>query len=118
MGLVQSVRVGYEPIRTVNFELFVNGMFITGGTPALSHPVRMLKMYNFTDQNVFLSYDGVTAVDIVASKGAFVDDFSSNKSESGGVLEVPSGSYIYVKGELAAPTLGNVYIVVIYASAN
>jgi hypothetical protein len=118
MGLAQSVRVAYEPIRTIEYTEFVDGVLVVGDNPVISHPVRELKAYNFTDQNVFISYDGINIVDIIPSKGAFVDDFSSNKSDAGGILELPAGSYVWVMGETDAPTLGNVYIVVIYASSN
>lgn len=115
-NLASSVRVRYEPLRSILFSS-ISGTYASIGLP-FSNPVRILKVTNFTDVNVLISLNGVDDHDIVALNGFFLYDYSSNKSSSGGLLEQPQGDRIYVKAEASdnLPSMGRVYVTVVYAS--
>jgi len=128
MAVASAVRVAFESLRYLPADEFVNGLYIavytmegavpdplTDSATPVENPVRMLKIKNFTDQNIFISFDGYRTVDIVATMSGEVDDYCSNQSGAGALLEFPAGSYIYVLGETAAPTKGTIYVTVIYA---
>lgn len=111
-----SVRVRYEPLRSVLFS-GISGTYTGVGLP-FSNPVRILKVTNFTDVNILVSLNGIDDHDIVSSTGFFLYDYCSNKASAGGLLEQPQGDRIYVKAEAAdnLPTVGNVYVTIVYAS--
>ncbi len=111
-----AVRARYEPLRSLLFS-GISGVYAGVGLP-FENPVRILKITNFTDKNILVSLNGVDNHDIVASNGFFLYDYSSNKSSSGGLLEQPQGDRIYVKAEAAdnLPTIGTVYVTIVYAS--
>jgi hypothetical protein len=111
-----SVRARYEPLRSILFS-GISGVYAGVGLP-FENPVRILKVTNNTDKNILVSLDGINDHDIVAANGFFLYDYTSNKSNSGGLLEQPQGDRIYVKAEAAdnLPTIGTLYVTVVYAS--
>ncbi len=115
-NLASSIRVRYEPLRSVLFS-GISGIYAGVGLP-FENPVRILKVTNFTDVNVLVSLNGIDDHDIVASNGFFLYDYSSNKALAGGLLEQPQGDRIYIKAQDSGnlPTIGTVYVTVVYAS--
>lgn len=82
-------------------------------------PIRILKVYNNTDADMDVSFDGVTTKDFIPAGGGYIYDFGSDKASQAGTLEQPP-TLFYVKYTSAAPSAGTacVYVVVIYASPN
>lgn len=113
-SLGSSVRVRYEPLRSVAYSTMTTA-YEPVGLP-FANPVRILKVTNLTDQPAIVSINGVDDHDIVAANGFFLYDYASNKSEAAGLLEQPQGDRIYVRTPDTLPTLGNIYVTVIYAS--
>lgn len=113
-NLTSSVRVRYEPLRSISF-LDITDDYQSVGLP-FANPVRILKVTNLTDENVLISLNGVDDHDIVPANGFFLYDYSSNKANAGGLLEQPQGDRIYVAAENTLPATGNVYVTVVYAS--
>jgi hypothetical protein len=114
-NLVSSIRVRYEPLRSIGFA-DIAPTYEPIGLP-FANPVRILKVTNLTDQNMIISLNGVDDNDIVASSGFFLYDYASNKASTAGLLEQPQGDRIYVRSETGvSPTIGNVYVTVVYAS--
>jgi hypothetical protein len=111
-----SVRARYEPLRSVLFS-GISGTYVGVGVPFES-PARIIKVTNFTNKNILVSLNGIEDHDIVAANGFFLYDYCSNKSSAGGLLEQPQGDRMYIKAEAAdnLPTIGTVYITVVYAS--
>ena len=112
--ITSSVRAQYEPLRSTAFNA-ITTLYEGVGTP-FANPVRILKVTNLTDQDILVSFNVVDDHDIVAANGFFFYDYTSNKSSSGGVLEQPKGNRIYIKAEGVLPTVGNLYVTVVYAS--
>lgn len=115
-NLASSIRVRYEPLRSILFS-GISGTYAGVGLPFFN-PVRILKVTNFTNVNVLVSLNGIDDHDIVASNGFFLYDYCSNKAHAGGLLEQPQGDRIYVKAESGSnlPSIGTVYVTVVYAS--
>jgi hypothetical protein len=113
-NLVSSIRVRYEPLRSVAFGT-VTAMYEPVGLP-FANPVRILKVTNLTDEAAIISLNGIDDHDIVAANGFFLYDYASNKANAAGLLEQPQGDRIYVKAESVLPTAGNIYVTVVYAS--
>lgn len=114
-NLVSSVRVRYEPLRTVGFGS-ITSSYESVGLP-FANPVRILKVTNLTDKNILVSLNGIDDHDIVAANGFFLYDYSSNRANVAGLLEQPQGDRIYVKAStVSLPTAGSLYVTVVYAS--
>jgi len=113
-NLVSSIRVRYEPLRSID-GASITGIYQGVGLP-FANPVRILKVTNFTNENILISLNGVDDHDIVGASGFFLYDYASNKADAAGLLEQPQGDRIYVKAEDTLPTLGNLYVTVVYAS--
>lgn len=113
-NIVSSVRVRYEPLRSIVYSSITTSYQVLG-TP-LANPSRIFKITNLTDEPLFLSVDGINNYDVVAANAAFVYDFGSNRSEKSGLFEESQNDQIYVKAINTLPTLGSVYLTTIYAS--
>ena len=113
-NLVSSIRIRYEPLRSLAFGS-ISGVYAGVGLP-FANPVRILKVTNLTDVPLLVSYNGVDDHDVVAATGFYLYDFASNQSAAAGLLEQPAGDRIYVKEAVGAPTSGSVYVTVVYAS--
>ncbi len=114
MSAASSIRVRYEPLRSLGFA-GISAVYAGVGLP-FANPVRILKVTNLTDANILVSLNGVDDHDVVPAYGFFLYDYASNKGSAAGLLEQPQGDRIYVKSEGAVPTLGNLYVTIIYAS--
>lgn len=114
-NLVSSIRVRYEPLRSVGFSTITNA-YTSVGLP-FANPVRILKVTNLTDKNILVSLNGLDDHDVVSANGFFLYDYASNKANAAGLLEQPQGDRIYIKSETnVVPTMGNLYVTVVYAS--
>lgn len=105
----QSVRVFYEPLRSIDSATFT-GAYQALGTPLVYNPF-LIKMVNSSTVSVIVSIDGVTDHDICPGGSFFLYDETANSSREGG-LTVAKGTQIYVKG---AAGVGSVYLVAQYA---
>lgn len=80
----------------------------------LSHEAKILKMYNASDVDVVISYDGTTEQDIIPATGTFILDLQTNNSPHGGEPNIwHVGKYQKIYGKGSAGT-GNLYIVGYY----
>ena len=113
--LASAQRVKWNPLKSLAFGS-IGAAYVGLGIP-LEEPIYLLKVQNFTDQNLLISFDGITDHDVIAANGGWVYDFGSNKSDASGGLWVPQGVRIYIKQEGGvAPTTGSVYAASVYAS--
>lgn len=114
MNLPNSVRIRYEDLRSLGWAA-IGANYVAIGT-ALENPIRILKISNFTDVNLLVSFNGVDDKDIVSANSYSLYDYGSNKSLGGGYLELPAGDRLYVKAEDLLPSRGNIYVTVMYVS--
>lgn len=106
------VKVNYEELRTLGFAA-IGAVYIAVGT-VLDHAAHIIEIDNTTDENLFISYDGVTDHRFIYARTGKVIDYATNRTSNSRWV-VPAGRRIYVKQETGAPTLGNVYISVAYS---
>lgn len=112
MNSAQIVR--FETLRSIAFGA-ISGTYAAVGT-AFVHSARVIAIDNTSDADLFLSFDGINNHLIVISHSGKIIDFSSNRTEPVGVLEIPANTIVYVKQTSGAPTLGSVYVTSMYAS--
>lgn len=83
------------------------------GVPT-SAPARIIILFNGTDAEVVISWDGgVTEGFVLPSKGALAVDASTNKDENGAAPFLAAGAQFQAKHNGVVPTSGNVSISVI-----
>jgi hypothetical protein len=117
MAVANSVKIRYELLRILPFASILQGGVFTGVGLPFQDPPRMIKVQNTTDQGLYISFNGYagSAVDFIVAESGFIYDYGSNRSDTGGNLEQPAGDRVYVYSDVA-PTIGNVYVTVMYAS--
>ena len=109
-----STIIAWEPLRTLAYTSMA-GTYVGVGTP-MANPIRMMSIYNSTNEDLYFSVDGITDYWVIPATSSKIYDIASNKSTQGGWLVLSSGTRIYVRYPGSAPTLGSVFIEVIYGS--
>ncbi len=109
-----STRMLYEPLRGTDFS-DITGAYTGIGAP-FANPILWFHIINNTNEDVVISLNGIDDHDIVAANGFFLYDYSSNKANAGGLLEQPQGDRIYARAQSSLPTIGSLYVTVVYAS--
>jgi hypothetical protein len=91
----------------------VGASYSTLGTA--TNDIRLVKIVNYTDQPVFISWngDGSTNNDFIPEKGFALYDVTSNRVQDDGCF-VGNGTVFSVKRAGSAPSLGSVYLVLLY----
>jgi hypothetical protein len=113
--LASAIKVRFEQLRTLGFA-DVGAFYTAVGNPS-ANPIRMLRIVNTTNQNILVSFDDIDDYDFVYSLGDVLYNFGSNKIDPAGIYEMPQNTTVYVRYQGAtAPTSGNVYVMMIYAS--
>lgn len=104
-----SAKAYFEDLRTLAFG-GIGAAFAIVGTP-FEFPCKKLTIWNTTNQNLYVSFNGVdTQYYIVAGTGD-VQDIASNKSSNGYELVLPANvSGVWVRYETGAPASGNVHV--------
>lgn len=103
-----SIKVLFEPIREKGFAA-ITPAFTTIGTPT-THPVRIVKIQNNTDGDMYLTLDSTEDQIFVANGSFSLYDFTTNKLSKIDIqFGLPVGSQFYIRSK-TVPTLGDVYI--------
>lgn len=113
---LSAQRLRYDTLRSIAFGSITTSYVAVGA--AFTHAVRVLNIDNLTDANILISFDGTTNHTIVPAGAGKVFDYATNRVGPVDQLEQPVGTLVYVKRESGAPTGGNVYVTVLYASNN
>jgi len=111
-----AIRWRPETLRSLAFG-GISGTFAAVGA-VLANPISSYKISNDTDANLIISYDGVNDHEFVASNSFVLFDAGANKSNRGQGLFLSQGDRLFVRQEVGAPTSGNVYFSVYFASTN
>lgn len=109
-------RVKYDDLRSIAFGS-ITGTYAGVGA-SFSNPVRILMIDNISDADVYVSFDGVSDKTIVAAHSGKIIDYASNRIDPVGQLEQSVGERVYVKVITTLPTVGGIFVSVVYASAN
>jgi hypothetical protein len=106
----------FEPLRSLAFGS-ISGTYAKVGTPFLNAE-HIISIDNTTDAQVTISFDGINDHLVVPPSAGKVFDLSSNKISTVQKLMMPQNTQVYTKQTSAGPTLGSVYVSVIYASTS
>ena len=99
---VQAVPLTYIDTATLHA---VNWKAIdTGG---LSHPCFLLRFVNMAATNVEISYDGVTAHEIIPFSSTVQLSFQRNSQYPNKVAKMPKGTVLYARG---TPVVGSLNV--------
>lgn len=107
-----AIRAKFEPARSLGFAL-IGAAYMGVGT-AFSHPVRMIIVTNRTDADLWFSLNGIDDHFMITADTAQILDVSSNKTAVTQELYFAEGDRLYVKQVSGAPTMGAVYLSVVY----
>lgn len=107
MGALSTVIVP-DVLRSIEATTFT-GNFLPIGTP-LAYSMRIIKFQNFTNQTVFISWDGVNENDVLPPGAFTLLDISANK-ENAVYLEIEKGTQFYVQANAGT---GFFYITCLY----
>ena len=107
-----GTRVRFEELRRVAFGGIGAAYAALGG--ATSDHTRVICIFNGTDADVDISLDGVTTFICVAAHSGQIFDFTTNKVRDDGLF-LQEGTIFYQKRTSGAPSVGNLWIEVLYA---
>lgn len=114
MANANAMRIEYEPLRSIGFAS-IGSVYARVGTP-FDNPARMICLDNISDENLYISFDGVNDHTIVPAGSGRVFDYCSNKSTQSGLSEQAVGTQVYTKFISGPPTDGGLFVTVIYAT--
>jgi len=116
MASATAQRIRYEPVRSLAFGAITAAYVGVGAT--FANPVRILMIDNLSDTDLYVSFDGINDHTIVAAHSGKVLDYASNRMAPADHLEQSVGERVYVKviNALPLPTVGGVFVSVIYAA--
>jgi len=109
-----ALLIEWEDLRTLPFSSIASTY--TGVGAPLANPARIVALYNSTDQDLYLSTNGISDKIVIPSRSQRIYDIGSNKTSQGGALFLAAGRRLYVRYPAAAPTLGAIFFEVTFGS--
>jgi hypothetical protein len=103
----------FDALREAAFGSVIAGYTAMGA--AMRDNVRILMIYNTTDTDIYISFDGATDHLRIPSHGGETYDFTANKVRDDGLF-LPIGTIVYQKRTGGAPTGGNIWVQVTYGT--
>lgn len=107
-----AVRILPETERTLAFG-GISGAYAKVGGPLLHEAIQVI-LQNQTDAAISFSWDGINAAITLAPTTSFILDVQSNRGVAQSMV-VPYNTQFWVK-QVAAPSLGAVYISILYGA--
>lgn len=104
-----AIQIWPEVLRSLAFGS-ISGTY-AGISTATTNPTRIYWLQNNTDVTLTFSWDGLTDHFKLPTNAFILLDVTSNKSATGGMAAVPTGTRTYVKG---TPTSGTVDLTIFY----
>lgn len=114
MAFNTAIRLAAEPLRSRAFGS-ISGTYAAIGT-AFTYPCRILLVQNLTDATLLFSLNGIDDHFPLPPNGFLLIDIESNKTAVGGALNLPAGSFIFVK-QSGTPTSGSAYLTTFYGAS-
>jgi hypothetical protein len=113
MSSISSVRAEFAPLRKIPFGSIAGAYAVI--TPRFDESPHILKVWNMTDADIFLSRDGVEDNDFFPALGYGVLDIRANATMVAQDFGLSTRKTWWIKAVGALPTSGTVYITSIYA---
>lgn len=113
VGKTKNIRFEYETLRSLAFGSITDSYAQIGGD--FTNPISILKIYNGTDQDLFISKNGTTDHDLIPQGANFVIDITANKTASEGSFFLRAGDGLFTKrGGSVNPTSGSIFVTAIF----
>lgn len=109
--MAYGTRIAFDAVRELAFGS-VGASYVAVGTPMTDH-VRLIVFNNSLDQEVYVSFDGVTNHLRMSNNSFKLLDLSANKIRNDGLF-LAVGTQIYVKEVSASVASGNFWVEVMY----
>ena len=110
---MSSIRAEFAPLRKIPFGDIAGAYTVIA--PRFDESPRILKIFNTTDEAIFISRDGVEDHDFLPALGYLIYDFATNRSFDAETFGLSTRKTLWIKAAGALPTSGTVYITSIYA---
>ena len=110
--MAYGTRVSFDEIRELDFG-DISGTYASVGTPFADH-VRLIDFNNGTNEDLYISFDGVTNHLRIRANSFKLFDLSANKIRDDGLF-IALGTQIYVKEVSASVTSGTFWVEVMSA---
>lgn len=107
-----AVSLYAEQLRSLAFGA-ITGTY-AGIGPSLEFPCRIYYIQNQTDVLLAFSWDGITDHFVIPSGGFILLDVTTNRTDTGGSMNIAAGRRTYVREPAGAATLGGVYLTSFY----
>lgn len=107
-------RVAFEELRSLEFNFISSDLEAIA--PVFEHPIRIMKISNSTDTDVFISFNNIENQDFIPSNSFVLYDFTANLSLTPGQFSMPANTTVYVADNGTAATSGAVYVTAIYGT--
>jgi len=111
--MAYGIRVDFEAVRELAFG-GIGANYAAVGTATLDY-TRLLGVYNSTNEDVYISLDGVTNHMRIAAGTGQIYDLTANKVRDDGLF-IKKGTVFYAKRVAGAPASGAVWIQVMAAA--
>lgn len=108
-----AIRFQAETVRTLAFGSI--GAGYTGVGTAMTRPIRLVVIQNFTDVPLMFSFDGVHDHLPLQASGYIILDITSNKTIQQGFF-LAEGQRLYVKQLSGAASSGSAYLSTFYGA--
>jgi hypothetical protein len=109
-----AARVRFEELRGVEFGDIGLAYFAIGDP--YQNPIRIFDVFNDTDASLLISFDGVTPHIYMPAHSGRIYDYGSNRQANSDQLEQEKMTQAWVTASSSLPTLGGLFVTVIYAS--
>ena len=107
-----GTRVKFGPVREIDFG-DVGASYVAIGTP-LTDYTRIISFQNGLDQEVYISFDGITDNLRMANNSFKLLDLSANKIRDDGLF-IATGTQVYIKEVSASVSSGSFWFETMYA---
>jgi hypothetical protein len=108
----RGIRVIPDLLRLTAFGA-IGGVYTAIGA-VYTNPIRILSIKNATNQDIFISYDGVNNHEYLPAASGLVLDFCANAAGGATFPFIAAGTTIYIKDNGVAPTSGVVAVSAYY----
>lgn len=107
---MSSIIVAADTLRSLAFGS-ISGTYAAIGT-AFGHPMRMVRIHNTCNTDMFISFDGTNNHDYLIAGESVTYSLTANKVDDGGWF-FRASTIVYVK-QASAPSSGSVYVTAFY----
>jgi hypothetical protein len=116
MSYSNASKVYFEPIRSITYADITDDL--ESFADPFANPVRIIDLFNDTDHSVYISFNGIDNHIYLPAHSGRIYDYAANKQAISYEFNQQKQTQLYITYVTDAPTLGAVYVTVIYGSTD